>query len=43
MALVANQIELGIKTVGTSASVPNNDTAKLMYYLKCKKLFIKLD
>ena len=41
MAVVAGErLELGMKAIGTSASVPNDYVARLMYYLKSKQLQI---
>ena len=42
MAFAGNKTEIGIKATGSKCTVPDNDTAKLMYYLNCKLLNIQL-
>jgi len=35
MAAFLQQTEFEIERTGVTASVPNNDVARLMYYMKC--------
>lgn len=41
--LVSERNRVGIKDISTTASVPNNPRAKLMYYLNCVAGVIQLD
>ena len=42
MAVVGARHQIGIKATGTNCYVPNNDKAKLMYYLNCKFWLVSL-
>ena len=35
MALAGTRLQIGVKETGTSTTVPDNDRARLMYYLSC--------
>jgi len=37
-AIFGSKTKVGIKDTTTAVSVPNDDTARLMYYLDCKNL-----
>mgnify|MGYP001791582340 FL=1 len=35
-AIVGQRQQIGIRETGSTTTVPNNDRAKLMYYLSCE-------
>lgn len=42
MAAAFGRLQLQVEKTGTSAAVPNNQKAKLMYYLKCICILLEL-
>ena len=43
MAVVAGRTQIGLKPTSHSVTVPNNNKAKLMYYLNCICSVLQLD
>ena len=41
--MLAQRHQIGIKETGSSCTVPNNNKAKLMYYLNCVASVLELD
>ena len=35
MALAGTRLQIGVKETGVKATVPDNDRARLVYYLSC--------
>jgi len=42
-AIIGERQEVGVRNFGTTATVPANPKAKLMYYLHCVATLIELD
>ena len=40
-AIVGQRQQIGIRETGSTTTVPNNDRAKLMYYLSCEYNIIR--
>lgn len=42
-AIIGERQEVGIRNIGTTATIPASPKAKLMYYLDCVATLIELD
>lgn len=42
-AIIGERQEVGVRNIGTTATIPANPKAKLMYYLNCVATLIELD
>ena len=43
MAFIGQRQEVGVREIGRRVTVPQNSTARLMYYLDCVAVVIELD